>query len=50
MWWKNYKKSDSVDKAVSTVPIPAGERIIVRQVDGLTLRVEPVAATRPVMA
>lgn len=36
--------------AVSTVPVPAGERIIVRQVDGLTLRVEPVAAARPVMA
>ena len=36
--------------AVSTVPVPAGERIVVRQVDGLTLRVEPVAAARPVMA
>jgi len=36
--------------AVSTVPVPAGERIVVRQVDGLTLRVDPVAATRPVMA
>jgi len=30
--------------AVSTVPVPAGERVIVRQVDGLTLRVDPVAA------
>jgi membrane protein implicated in regulation of membrane protease activity len=50
MWWKKCKKSDSVDKAVSTVPISAGERIVVRQVDGLTLQVEPVAATRPVMA
>jgi membrane-bound serine protease (ClpP class) len=36
--------------AVSAVPVPAGERIVVRQVDGLTLRVDPVAATRPVMA
>jgi membrane-bound serine protease (ClpP class) len=36
--------------AVSTVPVPAGERIVVRQVDGLTLRVEPVAAARPVIA
>jgi membrane-bound serine protease (ClpP class) len=36
--------------AVSTVPVPAGERIVVRQVDGLTLRVDPVAAKRPVMA
>jgi len=36
--------------AVSTVPVPAGERIVVRQVDGLTLRVESVAAARPVIA
>jgi membrane-bound serine protease (ClpP class) len=36
--------------AVSAVPIPAGERIVVRQVDGLTLRVDPVAAAKPVMA
>jgi membrane-bound serine protease (ClpP class) len=36
--------------AVSTVPVPAGERIVVRQVDGLTLRVDPVPAARPVMA
>jgi len=36
--------------AVSTVPVPAGEQIIVRQVDGLTLRVDPVAAVRTVMA
>jgi len=36
--------------AVSTAPIPAGERIVVRQVDGLTLRVDPVAAARTVMA
>jgi len=36
--------------AVSTVPVPAGERIVVRQVDGLTLRVDPAAAARPVMA
>ncbi len=36
--------------AVSTVPVRAGERIVVRQVDGLTLRVDPVLATKPVMA
>ena len=36
--------------AVSTIPVPAGEQIVVRQVDGLTLRVDPVAATKPVMA
>jgi len=36
--------------AVSAVPVPAGERIVVRQIDGLTLRVDPVAASRPVMA
>jgi membrane-bound serine protease (ClpP class) len=35
--------------AVSTLSIPAGERVVVRQVDGLTLRVDPVVATRPVM-
>jgi membrane-bound serine protease (ClpP class) len=32
--------------AVSAVPVPAGERIVVRQVDGLTLKVDP--ATTPV--
>jgi membrane-bound serine protease (ClpP class) len=36
--------------AVSTSPIPAGERVVVRQVDGLTLRVDPVAAAKTVMA
>jgi membrane-bound serine protease (ClpP class) len=36
--------------AVSAVPVPAGDRIVVRQVDGLTLRVDPVAAARTVMA
>lgn len=36
--------------AVSTIPVPAGEQIIVRKVDGLTLRVDPVAASRPVIA
>jgi membrane-bound serine protease (ClpP class) len=35
--------------AVSTAPIPAGEQVVVRQVDGLTLRVDPVAATRTVL-
>ncbi len=36
--------------AVASVPVPAGERIVIRQVDGLTLRVDPVGAARPVMA
>jgi membrane-bound serine protease (ClpP class) len=36
--------------AVSAVPVSVGEQIVVRQVDGLTLRVDPVAAVRPVMA
>ena len=36
--------------AVSVISVAAGERVVVRQIDGLTLRVEPVAATRPVLA
>jgi membrane-bound serine protease (ClpP class) len=36
--------------AVSAVPVPPGERIVIRQVDGLTLRVDPVAAARTVIA
>jgi|SRR5579864_2869605 len=32
--------------AVSSVPIAAGERIIVRQVDGLTLRVDPLSVAQ----
>jgi membrane-bound serine protease (ClpP class) len=36
--------------AVSSVDVPAGERIVVRQVDGLTLRVDPVTVAKPVMA
>src|SRR5208337_1471596 len=37
--------------AVSTANIPAGDRVVVTQVDGLTLRVDPVsAAARTVMA
>jgi membrane-bound serine protease (ClpP class) len=36
--------------AVATVNVPAGERVVVRQVDGLTLRVDPVAVTRPALA
>ncbi len=36
--------------AVSAIPVPAGERVVVRQVDGLTLRVDPAAAARTVMA
>jgi membrane-bound serine protease (ClpP class) len=36
--------------AVSMVPVSAGEQIVVRQVDGLTLRVDPVTAPKPAMA
>jgi membrane-bound serine protease (ClpP class) len=36
--------------ATSAVPVPAGERIVVRHVDGLTLRVDPLLATGPVTA
>jgi membrane-bound serine protease (ClpP class) len=36
--------------AVSTAPIPAGERVVVSRIDGLTLRVEPIAAAKPVLA
>jgi len=36
--------------AVASVEIPAGERVVVRQVDGLILRVDPVTVARPVMA
>jgi membrane-bound serine protease (ClpP class) len=35
--------------ASSSVSIPAGERIVVRQVDGMILRVDPVVAAKPVM-
>src|SRR5712671_181055 len=36
--------------AVSSLNIPAGERVVVRQVDGLILRVDPISATKPAMA
>jgi len=36
--------------AVASIGVPAGERVIVRQVDGLVLRVDPVAVAKPVMA
>jgi membrane-bound serine protease (ClpP class) len=36
--------------AVSTVPVSEGERIVVRQVDGLTLSVDPALASKTVMA
>jgi len=32
--------------AVSAVTVPAGERVVVRQVDGLTLRVDPEVTTK----
>jgi membrane-bound serine protease (ClpP class) len=36
--------------AVSTLSVPAGERIVVRGIDALTLRVDPVTVTRPLIA
>jgi membrane-bound serine protease (ClpP class) len=36
--------------ATSTVPVHAGQQIVVRQVEGLTLRVDPVLANTPAMA
>ena len=36
--------------AVSPVSIPAGERVVVRRVEGLTLQVEPIPAVTPAMA
>ncbi len=36
--------------AISSVNIPAGERVVVRHVDGFILRVEPLVVPRPVMA
>jgi membrane-bound serine protease (ClpP class) len=36
--------------AVATVEVPAGERVVVRQVDGFILRVDPLAVVKPVMA
>jgi membrane-bound serine protease (ClpP class) len=36
--------------AVSPVSIPAGERVVVRRVKGLTLQVEPIPAATPAMA
>jgi len=36
--------------AVSAIPVSAGEQIVIRQVDGLTLRVDPATAARPVVA
>jgi membrane-bound serine protease (ClpP class) len=36
--------------AVASVSVPSGERVVVRQVAGMTLRVDPVAAATPVMA
>ncbi len=36
--------------ALSPVSIPAGERVVVRRVEGLTLQVEPIPAATPAMA
>ena len=36
--------------AVSTLNIQAGERVVVRQVEGLTLRVDPVTAPHAALA
>ncbi|MGA8539509.1 MAG: nodulation protein NfeD [Terriglobales bacterium] len=32
--------------AISTAPVSAGEQVVVRQIDGLTLKVDPAAATK----
>jgi membrane-bound serine protease (ClpP class) len=36
--------------AVSSVNIPAGERVVVHQINGLTLRVDPIPSATPAMA
>ena len=36
--------------AISAVPVSPGEQIIVRHVDGLTLKVDPITAAKPVLA
>jgi membrane-bound serine protease (ClpP class) len=36
--------------AVSSASIPAGERVVVRRVEGLTLQVDPIPAATPAMA
>ena len=36
--------------ALSAAPVAAGEQVVIRQVEGLTLRVDPIPASRPVMA
>ncbi len=36
--------------AISSVSIPAGGKVIVRKVDGLTLQVEPLPITKPALA
>ena len=36
--------------ALSAVPVAAGEQVVIRRVEGLTLRVDPIPASRPVMA
>jgi len=35
--------------AVSPIAVPAGERVVVHEVDGLVLRVEPVSTAKPVL-
>jgi membrane-bound serine protease (ClpP class) len=36
--------------ALSAVSVAAGEQVVIRRVEGLTLRVDPLPASRPVMA
>jgi membrane-bound serine protease (ClpP class) len=36
--------------ALSAAPVAAGEQVVIRQVEGLTLRVDPIPASKPVMA
>jgi membrane-bound serine protease (ClpP class) len=36
--------------AVSAIPVSAGDQIVVRQIEGLTLRVDPIAGAKPTTA
>src|SRR5882672_1409689 len=36
--------------AVSSLPVPSGERVVVRQIEGLTLQVDPAGSTQTVRA
>jgi membrane-bound serine protease (ClpP class) len=48
-WGKIFVHGELWD-AVSSSDVPAGQAVVVQRVDGLVLRVEPLAATRPAPA